>query len=168
MVRRNDGFQGSADAQDGGRVDRVLLKETFERLSETSEIRVRPGKGPIDACDTLKNWLKRVRFRPGDWYIGKMDIQKFFFRVPVDVQLRELGKPLDDVRMLWFLETMIRSDGRPFGMPLEVKDPLDVEMVSGIGMQVGSLISHPRSSALSIYDLPAKPKAKSRPGAITS
>jgi len=100
-----------------------------------------PGKGQISACDTLQNWLRRVRFRRGDWYIGKMDIQKFFFRVPVDVQLRELGKPLDDIKMLWFLETMIRSDGRPFGMPLEVKDPLDVEMVSGIGMQVGSLIS---------------------------
>ena len=100
-----------------------------------------PGKGQICACDTLQKWLRHVRLRPGEWYIGKMDIQKFFFRVPVDVQLRELGKPIDDLRMLWYLETMIRSDGRPFGMPLEVKDPLDVEMVSGIGMQVGSLIS---------------------------
>ena len=36
---------------------------------------------------------------------------------------------------------MIRSDGRPFGMPLEYSDPFDVDMVAGIGMQVGSLIS---------------------------
>lgn len=100
-----------------------------------------PGKGQIAACDTLQRWLRHTKFKRGDWYIGKMDVQKFFFRVPIDVQLRELGKPLDDLKMLWFLETMIRSDGRPFGMPLEVKDPLDVEMVSGIGMQVGSLIS---------------------------
>jgi hypothetical protein len=70
-----------------------------------------------------------------------MDIQKFFFRVPIEVQLRELMRPLDDVDMLWFLETMIRSDGRPFGMPLEYSDPFDVDMVAGIGMQVGSLIS---------------------------
>jgi len=100
-----------------------------------------PNRGQIKACDQLQKWLKHVRFRPGNWYIGKMDIQKFFFRIPIEVQLRELMKPLDDVKMLWYLETMIRSDGRPFGMPLEVSDPLDVEMVSGIGMQVGSLIS---------------------------
>ena len=100
-----------------------------------------PGRGQIKACDQLQKWLRHVRFRPGDWHIGKMDVQKFFFRIPVDVQLRELMKPLDDLKMYWYLETMIRSDGRPFGMPLEYSDPLDVEMVSGIGMQVGSLIS---------------------------
>lgn len=100
-----------------------------------------PGRGQVKACAQLQKWLKHVRFRPGKWFIGKMDVQKFFFRVPIEVQLRELMKPLDDVKMLWYLETMIRSDGRPFGMPLEYSDPLDVEMVSGIGMQVGSLIS---------------------------
>lgn len=100
-----------------------------------------PGKGQIKACDQLQKWMKHIRIRPGNWYIGKMDVQKFFFRVPVDVQLRELGKPLDDIKMLWFLETMIRSDGRPFGMPLEYSDPFDVDMIPGIGMQVGSLIS---------------------------
>ena len=100
-----------------------------------------PGKGQIRACDQLQKWLKHVRLRPGQWFIGKMDVAKFFFRVPIEVQLRELMKPLDDIQMLWFLETMIRCDGRPFGMPLEYSDPLDVEMVAGIGMQVGSLIS---------------------------
>lgn len=100
-----------------------------------------PGKGQISACDQMQKWMRWVRNKPGTWFIGKMDVQKFFFRVPIEVQLRELMKPLDDVRMLWFLETMIRSDGRPFGMPLEYSDPFDVDMVAGIGMQVGSLIS---------------------------
>ena len=100
-----------------------------------------PGRGTLKACTTLQQWLRQVERKPGKWYIGKMDVQKFFFRVPVDVQLRELGKPLDDIRMMWFLETMIRSDGRPFGMPLEYSDPFDVDMIPGIGMQVGSLIS---------------------------
>ena len=100
-----------------------------------------PGMGQVKACDQMQRWIRWVRSKPGQWYIGKMDVQKFFFRVPIEVQLRELMKPLDDVRMLWFLETMIRSDGRPFGMPLEYSDPFDVDMVAGIGMQVGSLIS---------------------------
>lgn len=100
-----------------------------------------PGKGQIKACDVLQGWMRHAKWKPGMNYIVKMDIQKFFFRIPIDVQLRELGKPIDDIDMMWYLETMIRSDGRPFGMPLEYSDPLDVEMVSGIGMQVGSLIS---------------------------
>ena len=100
-----------------------------------------PGRGQVRACDQFQRWIRQVRYRPGHWFIGVMDVLKFFFRIPVDVQLRELMKPLDDLKMYWFLETMIRCDGRPFGMPLEYSDPLDVEMVSGIGMQVGSLIS---------------------------
>ena len=100
-----------------------------------------PGMGQVKACDQLQQWLRLIRNKPDKWYIGKMDVMKFFFRVPVDVQLRELGKPLDDIRMMWYLETMIRSDGRAFGLPLEVSDPFDVDMVPGIGMQVGSLIS---------------------------
>ena len=97
--------------------------------------------GQVKAREQLQQWLSLIRNKPDKWYIGKMDVMKFFFRVPVDVQLRELGKPLDDLRMMWYLETMIRSDGRAFGLPLEVSDPFDVDMVPGIGMQVGSLIS---------------------------
>lgn len=100
-----------------------------------------PGMGQVKACDKLQSWMKHVQRKSEQWFIGKVDVAKFFFRVPIDVQLRELGRPLDDPDMMWFLEKMIRSDGRPFGMPLEYDDPLDVEMVSGIGMQVGSLIS---------------------------
>ena len=70
-----------------------------------------------------------------------MDVAKFFFRIPLEVQLRELGRPLDDPDMMWFLETAIRCDGRPFGLPLHCTDVSTAERISGIGMQVGSLIS---------------------------
>lgn len=100
-----------------------------------------PGRGALKAVQQLQSWQRLVLRKPDKWFIGKADISKFFFRVPVEVQLRELAKPLDDPDMMWFLETMIRADGRPFGLPLEVSSPLDAEMVSGVGMQVGSLIS---------------------------
>ena len=100
-----------------------------------------PGKGTLTACRQLQQWQRLVCRKPGKWYVGKADVAKFFFRVPVEVQLRELGKPLDDPDMMWFLETMIRADGRPFGLPLDADGPLDTELVLGIGMQVGSLIS---------------------------
>ena len=100
-----------------------------------------PNRGQIKAVNQLQQWQRIVLRKPDRWYVGKMDIAKFFFRVPIDVQLRELEKPLDDPDMMWYLETMIRADGRPFGLPLEATDPTDCERVLGIGMQVGSLIS---------------------------
>lgn len=100
-----------------------------------------PGKGQVRAADKLEYWLRLVRNKSGEWYILKMDITKFFFRVPLEVQLRELAKPIDDPEMMWFLETAIKCDGRPFGLPVDAKDVTECERIMGIGMQVGSLIS---------------------------
>lgn len=100
-----------------------------------------PGRGTIKAVQQLQRWMQMVRHKPTRWYVGKMDIAKFFFRIPIDVQLRELGRPLDDPDMMWFLETAIRCDGRPFGLPLHCTDISTAERISGIGMQAGFLIS---------------------------
>ena len=79
--------------------------------------------------------------KPGDWNFVKMDITKFFFRIPTEVQLRELGRPLDDADMMWFFERAIRCDGRPLGLPLYCTDVTTAERIAGRGMQVGSLVS---------------------------
>lgn len=100
-----------------------------------------PNRGTVAAVQTLQNWMRIVEHKPQKWFIGKLDIAKFFFRIPVEVQLRELSKPLDDPNMMWFLETAIRCDGRPFGLPIHCTDVTTAERISGIGMQVGSLIS---------------------------
>ena len=100
-----------------------------------------PEKGALRAVKKLQEWMQITERKPQQWYIGKMDITKFFFRLPVEVQLRELGRPLDDNDMMWFLETAIKCDGRPFGLPLRCTDVTTAERVSGIGMQTGSLIS---------------------------
>lgn len=99
------------------------------------------GKGQVKAVNQLQYWLKLIQNKPQDWYLCKLDITKFFFRIPFEVQLRELGKPLNDPDMMWFLETAIRCDGRNFGLPLETTDVTQCERIAGIGMQVGSLIS---------------------------
>lgn len=100
-----------------------------------------PGRGTIKAVLKFQDWMRQTQRKPTQWYVGKMDVAKFFFRIPVEVQLRELGRPLDDPNMMWFLETAIRCDGRAFGLPLHCTDVTTAERVSGIGMQVGSLIS---------------------------
>ena len=100
-----------------------------------------PGRGTLKAVQQLQSWLRLVKRKPGRWFIGKMDVAKFFFRVPVQIQLREMKRPLDDPDMAWFLETAIHSDGRPLGLPLDCADVTTAERLSGVGMQVGSLIS---------------------------
>lgn len=85
--------------------------------------------------------MREAAAKPGDWYFVKMDITKFFFRIPTEVQLRELGRPLDDADMMWFFERAIRCDGRPLGLPLHCTDVTTAERIAGRGMQVGSLVS---------------------------
>jgi hypothetical protein len=98
-------------------------------------------RGPVRATEQLQYWMRLVANKPQRWWIGKADIAKFFFRIPIDVQLRELGRPLDDPDMMWFLRTAIRADGRPLGLPVDCTDVFESERVTGVGMQVGSLIS---------------------------
>ena len=101
-----------------------------------------PGKGQVKACLQLQQWIRKAAASETDrWYIGKADIAKFFFRIPHEIQLRELGRPLNDPDMMWFLQQCIKGDGRPTGLPLDISDVTDAERIFGIGMPVGSLIS---------------------------
>lgn len=100
-----------------------------------------PGRGQVKACYQLQRWMKKSRWSGKNQWLAKADVAKFFFRIPHEVQLRELGKPIDDPDMMWFLETCIKGDGRPTGLPLECGDPTEAERIFGIGMPVGSLIS---------------------------
>lgn len=100
-----------------------------------------PGKGPVRCANTIQGWMREAAAKPGDWYFVKLDITKFFFRIPTEVQLRELGRPLDDADMMWFFDRAIRCDGRPLGLPLYCTDVTTAERIAGRGMQVGSLVS---------------------------
>lgn len=100
-----------------------------------------PNMGAVKCCDQIQQWQRETMATGKYKWVGKADVAKFFFRIPHEVQLRELGKPLNDPDMTWFLETCIKGDGRPTGLPLEFSDVSDVERIFGIGMPVGSLIS---------------------------
>ena len=100
-----------------------------------------PGKGQVKAADQIRKWMQETKQTGRNPWIGKGDIAKFFFRLPHEIQLRELGSPLDDPKMMWFLRRCIQGDGRPTGLPLDCGDPTEAERIFGIGMPVGSLIS---------------------------
>lgn len=100
-----------------------------------------PGKGPLKATHKVQDWMRMAQRKPGEWFIGKADILKFYFRLLVDAQLEALGRSLDDPDMMRFLEKAILADGRPFGLPEFCEDVTTAERISGRGMQVGSVIS---------------------------
>jgi len=100
-----------------------------------------PGKGSIRAVQQVQYWQRQARATGKNTVAGKADVAKFFFRVPHEVQLDRLMRPLDDPNMEWFLRTSINGDGRATGLPLEFSDVEDAERIFGIGMPVGSLIS---------------------------
>lgn len=118
-----------------------ILWPIYERSMYEHSYGSIPERGQLKAVQTLMHWMKMMDGKPQQWYIGKLDIAKFFFRIPVDVQMREMTRPLDDPRMAWFLDVAIRCDGRPFGLPLDCTDVTTAERICGLGMQVGSLIS---------------------------
>ena len=99
------------------------------------------GMGTVKATKQLQYWMRLIRHKKENWWLLKMDVKKFFFRIPVEIQLEYLGKPLNDPDMMWFFEQAIKCDGRAFGLPLDADNVTDCERVPGIGMQVGSLIS---------------------------
>ena len=100
-----------------------------------------PGKGILSAVLQIQRWMRAAQQNGKYPWVAKADVAKFFFRVPHEVQLRELGRPIDDPDMMWFFETCIKGDGRPTGLPLDCGDPGEAERIFGIGMPVGSLIS---------------------------
>ena len=100
-----------------------------------------PDRGTVKAVNQIQNWQRQTRATGKNLWVGKADVAKFFFRIPHEVQLRELMKPLDDPDMEWFLRTSVHGDGRATGLPLEFSDVGEAERIFGIGMPVGSLIS---------------------------
>ena len=119
----------------------LVLWPIYERSMYEHSYGSIPERGQLKAVQTLQHWMQIVDGKPEQWYVGKLDIAKFFFRIPVDVQMREMTRPLNDERMTWFLDTAIHCDGRPFGLPLDCTDVTTAERICGLGMQVGSLIS---------------------------
>ena len=99
------------------------------------------GMGTVKATKQLQYWMRLIQHKREDWWVLKMDVKKFFFRIPIDVQLEYLGKPLNDPDMMWFFRQAIKCDGRAFGLPLDADNVTDCERIAGVGMQVGSLIS---------------------------
>lgn len=103
----------------------------------------RMNKGSLAAAKRLQYWLEEVEGKPGNWYVLKMDISKYFYRIDHEVLLSILGERIKDDDMMNLLRTIICCGNEKFGLPrFTSPDDLDPdEWLSDVGMPIGNLTS---------------------------
>ena len=121
----------------------LTLMPYFDRLMIEDSYACRVGKGSLAAVERLQYWLQQIERRPGDWYIIKIDISKYFYRVDHKVLLDILSYRIEDPDLMAMLDTIINCDGEKFGLP-RFTGPEDIppeEWLSDVGMPIGNLTS---------------------------
>ena len=98
-----------------------------------------PGRGPLKAMKRLSGWLEHVNRKNERWFYLKLDISKYFYRIPHKAIEEVLRKKIKDERLMKVLTSIINCEHTPFGLPAG-KSPGD-EMIFETGMPIGNLLS---------------------------
>lgn len=104
----------------------------------------RVGKGTTRAADKLQDWCTLVDRKPKRWRYLKLDISKYFYRVDHEVLLGILTRKYpDEDGLLWLMQTIIRCDHTPFGLPpgKSADEVPPSERLFEVGMPIGNLTS---------------------------
>lgn len=116
-----------------------LFDKTFIEHSYAN----REGKGADRARITLQKWLRKVNRSGGKWYVLKLDISKYFYRVDHEVLMKILSRRIKDKLILKDLYNLINCEDTAFGLPSGVQPELcdREEWVFNKGMPIGNLTS---------------------------
>ena len=103
----------------------------------------RKGKGTVKARKQLQTWLRKVNRSPKNWYVLKLDIAKYFYRVDHEVLMNILRKHIRDELILRDLEKLINCEDTAFGLPSGVQPELckQEDWLYNRGMPIGNLTS---------------------------
>ena len=128
--------------------DRVLqwaiyrvVAPIFERSYITDSYGCIQGRGNLNAVRRIQYWMRLLSKGGGEVYALSMDVRKYFFRIPHTVIMDALARKIKDPRMMWLFETIICDPNQDFGLQTDVVDLEHAQMVKGVGMPVGSLVS---------------------------
>lgn len=103
------------------------------------------GKGPVKAMQRLSRWVDYMyQGNPKTYYL-KLDAEKFFYRIDHQVLVNIINKKIGDKKTAALLEHYICNASRPFGLPLGVKSPMEIEdkdMLWDVGIAIGGGLSH--------------------------
>ncbi len=121
----------------------LVLNPFYEKLMIEDSYACREGKGTLAAAQRLQYWLDEVSRKPGEWFIVKSDISKYFYRVDHVTLLSILGRRVKDERLMALLETIIDASDERFGLPagMSAEECLEEEWLASVGMPIGNLTS---------------------------
>lgn len=119
------------------------LNPFYERIYIDDSFGCRMGKGTVRARQRLQYWLRKVNRSSKKYYILKLDISKYFYRIDHDVLLKVISKHIKDERLLNLIERIINCEDTAFGLPAG-KMPTELpkeEWIFARGMPIGNLTS---------------------------
>jgi len=120
------------------------LNPIFDKLFIEDSYACRKGKGSHKAAARLQYWMRQLdRKEAGGWYILKLDISKYFYRVDHAKLLEILSRRIKDKEMLRFIEGVVNSRAEPFGLPRWARpdDTPQEQWRYDAGMPIGNLTS---------------------------
>lgn len=120
------------------------LNPIYDKLFIEDSYACRKGKGSHKAAKRLQYWMRQVERKPGPgWYVLKLDISKYFYRVSHEKLLAILARRVKDPDMMAFLRAVIDCRAEPFGLPRGRKpdDTAPEEWLYDVGMPIGNLTS---------------------------
>lgn len=103
------------------------------------------GRGQLNAMLRLSEWVNYVTNSGRTWYYLKADVEKFFYRIDHEILMKIIRKKVGDKKAVRIMEHYICEASKPFGLPLGVKNPMDIsddEMLWDVGITIGGGLSH--------------------------
>ena len=119
------------------------LMPFYDRLLIEDSYACRKGKGSLAAVLRVQYWLRLIDGKRGQWYVVKLDISKYFYRVDHEVLLEILRVRIKDEKLLRLLDKIINCEGERFGLPrfMGPADATDADWLEDVGMPIGNLTS---------------------------
>jgi retron-type reverse transcriptase len=120
------------------------LNPVYDKLFIEDSYACRKDKGSHKAAKRLQYWMRQIDRKPvNNWYVLKLDISKYFYRVNHEKLLQILARRVKDPEMMAFIRGVVNSRAEPFGLP-RGKGPTEVapgEWLYDCGMPIGNLTS---------------------------
>lgn len=130
--------------------DRVVQWAYYQKLNPLFDSQYiehsygcRVGKGTTRAREKLQSWLRKVSRSSKKWYVLKLDISKYFYRVDHEILMKILSKRITDELILRDLYNLINCEDTAFGLPAGVQPELcdQEDWLYNRGMPIGNLTS---------------------------
>ena len=91
-----------------------VLVKTFENKYGNSMCATRRGKGTLYGVKTLKKYLNKMKRKYDDFYVLKIDISKYFYKIDHNILKEILNKKIKDKYTLNILYSIIDSTNEKY------------------------------------------------------